>query len=454
MEPPVVSAADTALVDIAILLRNIPMERTKAIDIETHIANLNLFFVHQSYPSAGSPEVRHYYFEEASDGAGLSSQLKLTNIRVGKYRMYAVANYYNGSMDPGNMPPSHNNDPGYGAVDLSSVTEADLQSYLLYNKAGHLLMTAEDEVLIHKPGVPGQVATQDHIDINLVRQHAKVNFTATINSGNPALSGMTITGLYFGNWAQRVKSFATTEVGSSENFVTRSASFGTVSPVGGKAITLADCYPLANNQGMVPGLQEADRSAENAPDAASHLRVATLTGTSRYDYSVYLGANQTNDFNLEPNKNYTVNMNINGLEGDARISSMAITQPQFSAPGTGELVTSAEFEVAISNRFNERFSLRPQIISPDNITGTFEIFLYDEGLGDYSATPLPEESGNVLILDTNLPGSEAQMTVRYKIVFTANSIPNGYQEAVLSIALLTNSGQILLEGRTVIFNEN
>lgn len=86
------------------------------------------------------------------------------------------------------------------------------------------------------------------------------------------------------------------------------------------------CYIFENMQGRVPGItSQADKSARNAPENASYLLVRAVRGTKVLSYSIYLGKNNTDNFDVDRNSYQTFNITIRGdNEVDTRISSYTL----------------------------------------------------------------------------------------------------------------------------------
>ena len=82
-------------------------------------------------------------------------------------------------------------------------------------------------------------------------------------------------------------------------------------------------YLLPNMQGTVPSItDQRDKNAGNAPENASYLLIRAVRGAKALAYYVYLGENNTSDFNVRANTHYRFNISILGdSEVDTRVSS-------------------------------------------------------------------------------------------------------------------------------------
>lgn len=86
-------------------------------------------------------------------------------------------------------------------------------------------------------------------------------------------------------------------------------------------------YMLSNRRGENSTIKDQkQKNAENAPKNASFFRIRGRSGENKIvDYIVYLGANNTSDFNVWPNEAHTYNITLSGdNETDTRISSYTL----------------------------------------------------------------------------------------------------------------------------------
>lgn len=86
------------------------------------------------------------------------------------------------------------------------------------------------------------------------------------------------------------------------------------------------CYLLLNLQGTVPSItDQRQKSPEHAPEHASYLLIRAANGSRNLLYTVYLGGNNTSDFNVRANVHYTFRISILGDdEIDTRVYSYSI----------------------------------------------------------------------------------------------------------------------------------
>lgn len=86
------------------------------------------------------------------------------------------------------------------------------------------------------------------------------------------------------------------------------------------------CYLFPNLQGTVPSItDQRQKSPEHAPEHASYLLIRAANGSRNLLYTVYLGGNNTSDFNVRANVHYTFRISILGDdEIDTRVYSYSI----------------------------------------------------------------------------------------------------------------------------------
>lgn len=88
-----------------------------------------------------------------------------------------------------------------------------------------------------------------------------------------------------------------------------------------------DFYMLPNLQGTVASItDQRQKNAANAPDGASYLLIRATQGDKVLAYSIYLGENNTSDFNVRANAHYRLNISILGdNEVDTRIAAYTLS---------------------------------------------------------------------------------------------------------------------------------
>ena len=86
-------------------------------------------------------------------------------------------------------------------------------------------------------------------------------------------------------------------------------------------------YLFENPQGTVPSItDQRDKNADNAPACASYLMIRATRGSRILDYRIYLGENNTTDFNVGRNTAHTLDITISGdNEVDTRVHGYTLS---------------------------------------------------------------------------------------------------------------------------------
>ena len=86
-------------------------------------------------------------------------------------------------------------------------------------------------------------------------------------------------------------------------------------------------YLFENPQGTVPSItDQRDKNADNAPACASYLMIRAARGNRTLYYRVYLGRNNTTDFNVGRNTSHTLDITISGdNEVDTRVHGYTLS---------------------------------------------------------------------------------------------------------------------------------
>ena len=86
-------------------------------------------------------------------------------------------------------------------------------------------------------------------------------------------------------------------------------------------------YLFENPQGTVSSItDQRDKNADNAPACASYLMIRATRGSRILDYRIYLGENNTTDFNVGRNTSHTLDITISGdNEVDTRVHGYTLS---------------------------------------------------------------------------------------------------------------------------------
>jgi len=251
---------------------------TRATDEQTvHDVNLFLFDPRGMLPD------RHFYVESGTVEC---------SVLPGSYEAYAVANVHR---DMGAMTLEQ-----LRAVQLPSVTK-----YVMLPMSGHTTLTVEDRM-----SAPV---------ITVRRTVAKIICNISIDPA--VVYALKLQSVQIMNAAATTKLFDAEQV--ADKFVTMASTEIGVSE-GRKATRTF--YLLENCQGDVPSITtQQQKCAENAPQGATFVRIKAQQEGLQLTYDVYLGENNTSNFDVRRNSVQTLDIRIKGdNEVDARIHSFEV----------------------------------------------------------------------------------------------------------------------------------
>lgn len=251
---------------------------TRATDEQT-VHDVNLFL----FDSRGVLPDRHFYVESGTVEC---------SVLPGSYEAYAVANVHR---DMGAMTLEQ-----LRAVQLPSVTR-----YTMLPMSGHTTLTVEDRM-----SAPV---------ITVRRTVAKIVCNISIDPA--VVYALKLQSVQIMNAAATTKLFDAEQV--ADKFVTMASTEIGVSE-GRKATRTF--YLLENCQGDVPSITtQQQKCAENAPHGATYVRIKAQKDGLQMTYDVYLGENNTSNFDVRRNSVQTLDICIKGdNEVDARIHSFEV----------------------------------------------------------------------------------------------------------------------------------
>ena len=251
---------------------------TRATDEQT-VRDVNLFL----FDPRGVLPDRHFYVESGTVEC---------SVLPGSYEAYAVANVHR---DMGAMTLEQ-----LRAVQLPSVTK-----YVMLPMSGHTTLTVEDRM-------PAPVIT-------VRRTVAKIVCNISIDPA--VVYALKLQSVQIMNAAATTKLFEAEP--AADKFVTMASTEIGVSE-GRKATRTF--YLLENCQGDVPSITtQQQKCAENAPQGATYVRIKAQKDGLQMTYDVYLGENNTSNFDVRRNSVQTLDIRIKGdNEVDARIHSFEV----------------------------------------------------------------------------------------------------------------------------------
>lgn len=266
---------------------------------ENEVRDVNFYLVHK-----GTGRVVHAYAE--GDAARLS-------LLPGDYTAWAAAN---------------------AGKDLGELSPAALPTLTL-----PVPQTGEQTVLSMSGVAELSVKGAGNLPPVTVRRNgAKVNLSVRIG---PAAQGLELLSVRAVNVPVSVTPFR--PEGTLSSSLAEDYRDGEVVEAAG-GICQATLYLPENLQGVNRAItDQRQKSRENAPVCATYLRIKTADGGNVYDYDVYLGGNNTSDFNLRGNCVYNLDITVKGTdEVDTRMSSYTVSIRETNAPQFGSYWMSGE----------------------------------------------------------------------------------------------------------------
>lgn len=251
---------------------------TRATDEQT-VRDVNLFL----YDPRGMLPTRHFYVESGTVEC---------SVLPGRYEAYAVANVHK---DMGEMTREQ-----LHAVQLPSVT-----NYTMLPMSGHTTFAVEERM-------PAPVIT-------VRRTVAKIVCNITIES--TVVYAMKLQSVQIVNAASSTKLFEEEQV--ANGFI--SLNFAEIGISEGRSATRT-FYLLENCQGDIPSITtQQQKCAANAPKGATFVRIKAQNAGLQATYDIYLGENNTSNFDVRRNTVQTLDIRIKGdNEVDARIHSFEV----------------------------------------------------------------------------------------------------------------------------------
>ncbi len=248
---------------------------TRATDERT-VRDVNLFL----YDPRGMLPDRHFYVESGTVEC---------SVLPGSYETYAVANVHR---DMGTMTREQ-----LFAVQLPSLTK-----YVMLPMSGYTTLSVEDRM-------PAPVITVRRIVAKIV---------CNISIDPAVVYALKLQSVQIMNAAATTKLFDAEQV--ADKFVTMASTEIGVSE--GRKVTCT-FYLLENCQGDVPSITtQQQKCAANAPRGATFVRIKAQQEGLQLTYDVYLGENNTSNFDVRRNSVQTLNIIIKGKnEVDTRVHS-------------------------------------------------------------------------------------------------------------------------------------
>lgn len=382
---------------------------------EKIINDLNFFFVRKGL----NTPVRHLYLTADDLAVNPGDDLKdiiLKDMYIGRYEMYVVANQ--GEIEP---------------AKATGFTAEEVDTLHIHNKfeksvdflAAGLPMTCKKPIEIKLvDGEPTPITVELEFAVSkinflctkgdAIKDKAKFKCVQVVNSvtSTRAFGGDGVTGNTYGNYSKEA--------------------------AGMEALLFLDrtYYVLNNRCGVKPEIiMEQDRTIGRAPSQATYVYVETECNTDYnitqlFGFYVYAGGNDTDNFDVNSNTQYNVNVMLHSLEPDtdSRISSLKVAYNQWQLPNGVNVRNYTTLTITCRNLNGQSLRLTSGTSNgqlPDEVKkGAYTIELEDlDGGHSYGVATEPDYLSikNLIVV----PLDRYQFEVQFKYFFTALKMPDG-----------------------------
>ena len=398
--------AKQAKQQLAMTFRCGAMSPTRAATDDTRIDDINLYL----FPVNGG-QARHVYIAPVRP--------VVLELPKGGYMLYAIANL--------------GHDAGERTQDFVRSLRVEREPAALADAP--FPMSAQQAVTVRG---------DTQIAVSLVRAVAKVNFSYTVAAD--FAKSFHVKSVQFRSAPRSAALFGSSRAENSE-------TVADMPPVETSATAYAaTCYLLENRQGEVAGIgSQQQKDQTRAPEHATYIAIAGEADGTQVVYRIYLGENNTTDFNVGRNRVYNIDARILGLNTvDWRVSTAELTVTPFAenhAPGEP---ATTELRLTSTNNPENVYYLSYHI---DAGTGIVAI----DGVNRNPGTPYPFFSGNgtvtagisytqaepgdvrlrLTVTDKYGFSMERVLTTQYKKSLNVTFTQEGYELAAMDRAYVT-----------------
>lgn len=298
---------------------------------ERTINDLNLYLFHRTMGI-----VKHEYVTSINS-------VSLTLSR-GEYDVYVIANY--GS----NMGNRSQSEVENFEVSINNESDLESNSALVMSGYQRVNITANSNLSIELHRIVAKI----DVSINVVP-----DFNFTLHSVRVVNTPQNCS-VHNGNSASNLLSY--------DEHTSSSFSF----------------YMFENLQGENNSIiTEQQKNKDTAPSGATYLYLLGTCEGAKVEYSIYLGENNTTDFNVYRNKNYSYSIYIKGInEVDSRVNVASITASDFLPSYiVGETATST-VNLSCTENSNNSYSISYNVLEGN---GT----IYVDGVKQQNGVQIP-----------------------------------------------------------------
>ena len=398
--------AKQAKQQLAMTFRCGAMSPTRAATDDTRIDDINLYL----FPVNGG-QARHVYIAPVRP--------VVLELPKGDYTLYAIANL--------------GHDAGERTQDFVRTLRIERDPAALADAP--FPMSAQQTVTVR-----GDM----QIAVSLVRAVAKVNFSYTVAAD--FAKSFHVKSVQIRSAPRSAALFGSSRAESSE-------AVADMPPVETSATAYAaTCYLLENRQGEVAGIgSQQQKDQTRAPEHATYIAIAGEADGTQVVYRIYLGENNTTDFNIDRNRVYNIDARILGQNTvDWRVSTAELTVTPFAGTHAPGEPATAELRLTSTNDPENVYYLSYHI---DAGTGIVAI----DGVNRNPGTPYPLFSGNgtvtadisykqaepgdvrlrLTVTDKYGFSMERMLTTQYKKSLNVTFTQEGYELAAMDRAYMT-----------------
>lgn len=206
---------------------------------------------------------------------------------------------------------------GYDS-DLGPKTKAELESILIYSTDRGSVESNN----VYSNKSKHTITSDETINIAVTRLLAKVDFNITVDAA--FAPSFTLESVELLNINNQTSLYADSKLTSGAINYPKEVVTGT---------TVNKSYLITENLQGVNGsiTDQRHKTSSNAPsDKCTHLHIRGYSKGAKVDYYIYLGINNTNDFNIKRNNHYIINTTIFGINDiDNRVSVVDASITEF-----------------------------------------------------------------------------------------------------------------------------
>lgn len=309
--------ATQAKQQLAMTFRCGAMSPTRAATDDTRIDDINLYL----FPANGDP-ARHLYIAPVRP--------VVLELPKGDYTLYAIANL--------------GHDAGERTQDFVRTLRVERDPFALENAP--FPMSAEQAI---------SVRDDMQIAVSLIRAVAKVNFSYTVAAD--FAKSFCVKSVQLHNVPRSAILFGSSRADNA-------GAVADMAPVETSATTyIATYYLLENRQGENISINEQQQKNETrAPQYATYIAITGEADGIKVMYRIYLGENNTTDFNVTRNRVYNIDARILGMNTiDWRVSTAELSVVPFAESYAPQEHATAKLQLICTNDPGNAYYLSCQV---------------------------------------------------------------------------------------------